>query len=89
MERKEINSSIKLETLQNKLNKINEKTEKYKYKIKKVETREAKANGFNYEIIGTTRNGTIVFQKTFIDKIDVINFLDGIDFYKSIIEYKY
>lgn len=84
MERKEINSSIKLDTIKNRLERINKTTKQYKYEIIK-----AKKNIFNYEIDGKTKHGTIVFQKSFIDKIDVINFLDGIDFQKSIIEYKY
>ena len=74
MERKEINSSIKLETIKNRLEKINKITKQYKYEITKV-----KKNIFNYEIAGKTKNGVIVFQKSFIDKRDVINFLDGID----------
>ena len=84
MERKEINSSIKLNTIKNRLEKINKITKQYKYEITKV-----KKNIFNYEINGKTKNGVIVFQKSFIDKIDVINFLDGIDFQKSIVEYNY
>ena len=84
MERKEINSSIKLNTIKNRLERINKITKRYKYEIIKV-----KKNIFNYEINGKTKNGVIVFQKSFIDKIDVINFLDGIDFQKSIIEYNY
>jgi hypothetical protein len=84
MERKEINSSIKLDTIKNRLERINKTTKQYKYEIIKV-----KKNIFNYEIAGKTKHGAIVFQKSFIDKIDVINFLDGIDFQKSIVEYKY
>lgn len=84
MERKEINSSIKLDAIKNRLEKINKTTKKYRYEIEKT-----KKNIFNYKINGKTKNGVIVFQKSFIDKIDVINFLDGIDFQKSIIEYNY
>ena len=84
MERKEINSSIKLDTIKNRLEKINKTTKKYRYEIEKT-----KKNIFNYEINGKTKNGVIVFQKSFIDKIDVINFLDGIDFQKSITDYNY
>lgn len=84
MERKEINSSIKLDIIKNRLERINKITKQYKYEIIKV-----KKNIFNYEIAGKTRNGIIVFKKSFIDKIDVINFLDGIDFQKSITEYNY
>ena len=84
MERKEINSSIKLDTIKNRLERINKTTKQYKYEITK-----AQKNIFNYEINGKTKNGVIVFQKSFIDKIDVINFLDGIDFQKSITDYNY
>ena len=45
MERKEINSSIKLNTIKNRLERINKITKRYKYEIIKV-----KKNIFNYEI---------------------------------------